>query len=217
MSEENTVVNTETQVNTEGNVLNTPPPADQSNTLLSNEPNETEGKTQTGEDAKPKAEVPQKYEFKAPEGFELDTELVDQFSPLAKELGLSNEQAQKLVDMYGSRIASIQKGQVEAWHNQITGWATEVKADPEIGGKQLDQTIKAAKIALNKYGSDGLKAMMDPPSEKNPNGLGLGNHPEVIRILARIGRSMAEDSGHVRKENTPEIVEKAKLMFPGMN
>ena len=55
-----------------------------------------------------KAEIPEKYEFVNPDGFqEIDKQALATFEPLAKELGLSNEQAQKLVTctakMYKSR------------------------------------------------------------------------------------------------------------------
>ncbi|MGK3508138.1 exodeoxyribonuclease VII large subunit, partial [Escherichia coli] len=42
----------------------------------------------------------QKYEFQAAEGVELDTEALKEFEPVARELNLTNEQAQKLVDAY---------------------------------------------------------------------------------------------------------------------
>ncbi len=55
--------------------------------------------------------APEKYEFKAPEeGQELDKGALEVFEPIARELNLNNEQAQKLVDVYGSKIMpAIQK------------------------------------------------------------------------------------------------------------
>lgn len=44
--------------------------------------------------------APEKYAFTAPEGQELDTSALAQFEPVARELNLTQEQAQKLVDVY---------------------------------------------------------------------------------------------------------------------
>ncbi|ECV7263739.1 TPA: peptidase, partial [Salmonella enterica subsp. enterica serovar Strathcona] len=43
--------------------------------------------------------APEKYAFTAPEGQELDTSALAQFEPVARELNLTQEQAQKLVDV----------------------------------------------------------------------------------------------------------------------
>ncbi|MCV5473515.1 peptidase, partial [Escherichia coli] len=44
--------------------------------------------------------APEKYEFQAAEGVELDADALKDFEPVARELNLTNEQAQKLVDAY---------------------------------------------------------------------------------------------------------------------
>lgn len=56
-----------------------------------------------------------KYEFTPPEGGELDANALAVFEPIAKELGLSQEQAQKLVDIY----PQIQQQQAEAGANKL--------------------------------------------------------------------------------------------------
>ena len=74
-------------------------------------------------DKKPAA--PEKYEFAAPEGQALDANALAVFEPIAKELGLTQEQAQKLVDIY----PQIQQQQAEAWSKQVADWGEQVKAD----------------------------------------------------------------------------------------
>lgn len=49
--------------------------------------------------------APEKYAFTAPEGQELDTSALAQFEPVARELNLTQEQAQKLVDVYPKVLA----------------------------------------------------------------------------------------------------------------
>src|SRR5262245_60440079 len=67
----------------------------------SNDGTQGDGK---GGNAQAKPGAPEKYEFKAPEGVTLDTGLVNDFTPLAKELGMSQDAAQKVVDLYASKV-----------------------------------------------------------------------------------------------------------------
>lgn len=62
--------------------------------------------------------APEKYEFQAAEGVELDTEALKEFEPVARELNLTNEQAQKLVDAYPKILAGVQQRQAEAGRKQ---------------------------------------------------------------------------------------------------
>lgn len=132
---------------------------------------------------KPAVTAPEKYEFKAGEGQELDAEAVKQFEPIAKELNLSNDQAQKLVDLYGSKIMPqlVQQMQ-DQQRQQIEQWAEQVKADKTIGS---DESIGSAQKAMDKFGTPELKEFL--------NTTGLGNHPELVRIFANIGKAMSED------------------------
>lgn len=131
-------------------------------------------------DKKPAA--PEKYEFAAPEGQALDANALAVFEPIAKELGLTQEQAQKLVDIY----PQIQQQQAEAWSKQIAEWGEQVKADKEIGGDKFNASVGLAQRALDQFGNPELREYL--------NASGLGNHPALVRFCAKVGKSMAEDS-----------------------
>ncbi|CAM7035115.1 peptidase [Morganella morganii] len=160
--------------------------ADNSGTPAGNEQNkstESPDKGQKADPGKPAVAAPEKYEFKPAEGQELDAEAVKAFEPIAKELNLSNEQAQKLVDVYGSKIMpKLVEQQAAQWQQQIEQWAEQVKADKDLG---TDASIGAAQKAMDKFGSPELKQYL--------NETGLGNHPELVRIFANIGKAMSED------------------------
>ncbi|MEW2741001.1 peptidase [Providencia rettgeri] len=150
------------------------------------EPSKTDDKTNPepkGDDKKPVSAVPEKYEFTAGEGQELDKEVVAAFEPIARELGLSNEQAQKIVDVYGTTIMpQLVKQQADAWQKQVTDWAETVQADKELSSVE---SIGNAQKAMEQFGTPELKEYL--------NETGLGNHPELIRIFSKIGKSMSED------------------------
>lgn len=129
--------------------------------------------------------APEKYEFKAGEGVELDTEALKDFEPVARELNLTNEQAQKLVDAYPKILAGVQQRQAEAWQKQTEGWAEAVKADKEIGGDKLTANLSAAQRALEQFGDPELKEYLDST--------GLGNHPALVKAFIKVGKAMSED------------------------
>ncbi|ECD9384239.1 peptidase [Salmonella enterica subsp. salamae] len=130
--------------------------------------------------------APEKYEFKPAEGQELDTAALEQFEPIARELNLTNEQAQKMVDLYGTKIMPmVQQQQAEAWQKTTEQWAADVKADKEIGGDKLTGNLSAAQRALAQFGTPELKEYLE--------GTGLGNHPELVKAFIKIGKAMSED------------------------
>lgn len=129
--------------------------------------------------------APEKYEFTAGEGVELDSEALKDFEPVARDLNLTNEQAQKLVDAYPKILAGVQQRQAEAWQKQTEGWAETVKEDKEIGGDKLTANLSAAQRALDQFGTPELKEYL--------NATGLGNHPDLVKTFVKIGKAMSED------------------------
>lgn len=140
-----------------------------------------------GEDKEQKQEgAPEKYEFKPAEGQELDAAALEQFEPIARELNLTNEQAQKMVDLYGTKIMPmVQQQQAEAWQKTTEQWAADVKADKEIGGDNLTGNLSAAQRALAQFGDLELKEYLDST--------GLGNHPALVKAFIKVGKAMSED------------------------
>ena len=157
----------------------------------------------------PLAKVPEdgKYTLTMPDGVELDGELAEALGPEFKELGLTHAQAQKLVDKYiGIQQARAGK-QSEEFGATIAGWADTAKKDPEIGGTKWDGTVQTAQRAVKALGNDALRDYL--------NASGAGNHPEVIRFMAKAGALIAEDnpaSGGAEGKGKP--AEAAYTLFP---
>ncbi len=138
------------------------------------------GQKPAGE-AKPEEVV---YEFKAPEGIELDQARVEKFTALARELKLPADKAQAIVDMGAELIAA----QAEAQRAQAEAWAEQVKADKELGGDKLEANLAtAAKVysLLPANEAEAFKGYL--------NQTGLGNHPSMVRLLVAVGKSLSED------------------------
>lgn len=157
----------------------------------------------------PANKVPEdgKYDLKMPDGVELDAELAGALGPEFKELGLTNAQAQKLVDKYIETQQARAGKQGEAWANTVAGWVDEAKKDPEIGGAKWDGTVKVASGVVARFGNDALKEYL--------NASGAGNHPEMIRFMAKVGAMIGEDNPAI-SENPGKSVkpDTASILYP---
>ena len=176
-----------------------------SKTLLSGDEGEGEG-----DDT-----VPEKYAFKPPEGVEVDQSKIDVFGETAKEMGLTQAQFQQLVEYDIKRSAAALQDMSSQFSERINHWAEETKADKELGGESLDANLGLAKQAIDTFGSPQLAKLIDAPSADNPDGLGLGNHPEVIRLFYRVGRAISE-SDLVTGDNKIEGRDSLEKMYPTM-
>jgi len=118
------------------------------------------------------------YEFEAPDGIELDTKSVDEFKAIAKELKLPPESAKKIA---GIAIAAEAK-RAEAFKAEVARWADVVGKDAELSKPDVQA---AARTAIETFGTPELKALL--------NSTGMGNHPELVRFVAKVGQAMSED------------------------
>jgi|TARA_R110001606_G_scaffold398417_1_gene577396 hypothetical protein len=178
---------------------------EESKTLLSGDEGEGEGDNV----------VPEKYEFEPPEGVEVDPSKIEVFGETAKELGLNQKQFQQLVEYDIQRSAAALEEMSTQFSERINHWAEDTKADKELGGENLDENLGLAKRAIDTFGSPQLAKLIDAPSADNPDGLGLGNHPEVIRLFYRVGRAISE-SDLVTGDNKIEGRDSLEKMYPTM-
>lgn len=139
---------------------------------------ELEKKETAEQPPKEKTVAPEKYDLKLSEDSVLGKRALERIEAYAKEQGLSNEQAQAIVDGEAEAVAKF----VDEQSNE---WANQTKNDKEIGGEGFKKNVETAKRVIDKFGSDTLR--------KELNKTGYGNHPELIRLLSRIGKAMNED------------------------
>ena len=126
--------------------------------------------------------APEKYEFKAPDGVVVDDTTIKSFSEVAKDLNLPQEAAQKILDKVGPAMA---QRQAEVIANLNTQWVEGVRSDKEIGGDKLQENLAVAKKAMDTFGTPELRTLLNESR--------LGNHPEIIRVFYRAGKSISED------------------------
>lgn len=150
--------------------------------------------------------VPEKYEFTAPEGYQLDAAATEKWSGVFKDLGLTQEQAQKLVDMDAERTASGAKAAQEAHARQIGEWVESIKQDKELGGAKFEENISIAQKAMADFGTPALRQMLEDS--------GLGSHPEVVRFFHAVGKELVEGKLHRSTTEQPQERSLAERMYP---
>ena len=135
---------------------------------------------------KPAEGAPEVYaDFTVPEGKTLQPDFSDDLKAAAKELGLSQAAAQKLVDLSIAR-GDRMTAQVEAQRaDALAAWESAVKADKEIGGDKLDANMAIARAGMKAYATPELVALLKET--------GMEGHPEMVRFMLKVGQSVSPD------------------------
>ena len=147
-----------------------------------------EKKPAEGEEKEEPQGAPEQYEdFSAPEGLTYDEQIIGSFKDVAKELNLSQKQAQLLLDKCAPVIAQRQVDQIKAVSEQ---WVERTKTDKEIGGESWTRAASDIARVRDKFGvnPDGK---MDPDIQEFMQ-TPIGNHPGLLKLLARVGRAFGE-------------------------
>lgn len=157
------------------------------------------------QDSKPSG-PPEKYEtWKLPDGYELDAGVSEEAAPLFKELGLSQDQAQKLVDLYSKHaIKSAEEHNAAGtkwWNDRQQAWRDELRNDPQVGklvgsngnfgpDSPLVQTVNRALDGLQnpKLAADFKEAM---------DSTGAGNNPAFVKVLYALASKVTEGTDYV--------------------
>lgn len=133
-----------------------------------------------------KTGAPEEYaDFTIPEGVEMDANLTTDLKAVAKELGLSQEQAQRLADIGIKQAQGQAAKQTQVLTDAGERWATEARADKEFGGEKFEENLGLAKKAVDAFGTPELKTLLNETK--------LGNHPEVLRFMVRAGKAISQD------------------------
>ena len=173
------------------------PPDEQKSDAATEDTEESNEETQ-------EAGAPEEYsEFEVPEEYGINDETLTDYQSWAKENNLTQDQAQAGVNM----VTKMQEAQVSKWVEQQKAWVDQAKSDTEIGGEKFDENISTAVKARDSFGNSEFSEMLDTS--------GLGNHPEMIRFLNRVGRAISEDKVIVSGANAGQRSQES-VLYPSM-
>jgi len=148
-------------------------------------------------------------DFDLPEEVALDEALLAEASPLFKELGLTQEQAQKLVDFQAKQVQAGSQSQVDAFNQLMDDWQDQSRNDKEFGGDKFDENVAVARNAIAKFGTPELKQLLEEH--------GVGNHPEVIRFMVKVGKLTAEDVPGGTTTPQSKAQDRVSILYPTEN
>lgn len=171
----------------------TPPGAAPATFLTESKDEGTEGDgdaaagPKTGEADPAAPVVPEEYaDFTMPEGVVLDAELGGEFKTIAKDLGLTQDQAQKVAELGAKLTQKHATHTADVLTQARAEWTRGALADGEYGGDKFNENMAFARTAMKQFGTPELSRLLDES--------GLGNHPEVIRLFYRAGKAISEDT-----------------------
>ena len=120
-----------------------------------------------------------------PEDSNLSKEDVERIEAYSKTRGLSNDQAQDILNLESESKARYDQAQVATVEQLKIDWRAQAELDSEIGGDNFARNAELAKRVVDRFGADEFRQAL--------NNSGFGNNPEVLRIFARIGKAMSDD------------------------
>ena len=160
------------------------------------------GKQEENKEEKP-AGAPEKYEaFTVPEGFKIDDSAVKEFGDLARELNLTQESAQKLVDYQVkfqqanyARLDELNKKQSEEWAAEtMKAFKKEDLADARRGFKSAPKEVQQMLATC-----------------------GFDNHKAFVDFFMRVGKSLKEDKFETGKGRGGSDKPTANVIYPELN
>lgn len=175
-------------------------------------------KPKDGKD-EPKASV-EYTDFKLPEGFDMDTELLAKFKPLAQSASLSQEAAQQFMDIHVESMMKVTKDPefreavYAAEHaGKLKAWEKQVMDDPEVGGENAPEALSKALAAVEALDKEvpGLAALVKDAS------IGLGSSLVAVRFFSKLGNKIKASGGFPSGGNGGVEKTAAEIMYPDAN
>lgn len=113
---------------------------------------------------------------------EYDPSVLSTYTELAKSMGITKDNAQKMLDQMGPAMKQAELAKLESARAE---WMQQSKSDPEFGGAKLEASLQIANKAYEALASPTLKELLKES--------GLVNHPEMVRLFRKAGEMISED------------------------
>lgn len=168
----------------------TEPKADDGKSLL-NQDGKTDQKTDQKTDG-PKGAPDAYSDFTVPEGFTLDPEVAKRAGGLFKELNLSQEGAQKLIDLYAAETKAAFEAPFKAYQDMRKEWQNSVTSDREMGHR-----LPEIKTAVTQMLNTHLGPVLAGQFREAMDLTGVGDHPAFVRAFDIISQLLTEPRSHV--------------------
>lgn len=177
-----------------------------------------ETKVETKPEEKPATAAPEKYEdFKLPEGVKVSDAVLGEATGLFKELGLSQDAAQRLVDFHVKQQQAAADAGPREYERVRAGWRDEIVSDPALGdGKALKAEVSATiGRAIDAMGEKAAAEFREAMSLT-----GGGDNPAIFRGILALAKLATEGRPVEAKgpapTSPPGRPSLAKAMYPNL-
>jgi hypothetical protein len=154
---------------------------------------------------------------------EIDTQLLADVTPLLKEAGVTQGAAKKLAPA----VVKVQEQVMSRLGNEHAAmkadWEKAARADKDIGGSKIDETLALAGRALDKFGAPSVMKKDEATGQEVEtnefrallNDTGLGNHPVMLKMFREIGKLVGEDGELIRPDVSPaKNQDRLEVLYP---
>ena len=125
------------------------------------------------------------HKLELPEGSKLNQSDIDEIAAIARERGLSPDDAKAVLAEREKAYVTHESRAVETMKGERVKWVESVKADKELGGDNLAETQRLSMLAIERFATPTLREKLRET--------GFGDHPEIVRMWVQIGKAMSED------------------------
>ena len=168
--------------------------------------------------------APEKYsDWKLPDGYTLDAGVSESGGKLFKELNLTQDQAQKLVDFYSEHSIKTSKENSDFWDKTKADWREGLKNDPILGklvGSDGNFGPDSPLIRTVNQALDGLQNPKLVSAFKEAMELtGAGDNPAFVQVLHALASKVTEGTTYVRGEPSAAASRRptaAASMYPNL-
>jgi len=160
-----------------------------------------------GDDDADAGGAPETYaEFNLPEGVEANEKLTERFIEVSKKLNLSQEAAQEVVDLHFANLTEMGQSQADQLAAAEQSWVESLPNDKEFGGTNYKENLALVAKGVDAVGNAEFKKLM--------NDTRLGNHPEMVRLLYKVGKMVSEDKFNAGEGEGRETKTAAEVLYP---
>lgn len=125
-------------------------------------------------------------DFTLPEGLALDNDAMNEATPVLRELGASQEQAQKLVDVASTMLSKAAKNMADQHQGVVNQWRKEtLEAFGKDGDAKFDERTGRAEEVVKFFFNEEQRSVLTH--------YGLGNHPSFFAMCLAIAEGTGED------------------------
>jgi len=106
------------------------------------------------------------------------------FAALAEKRGLDQGAVDEILGLHTRAMAAHFESRVAS---ELAGWKDRALKDEEIGGDKTEATLATAHSVLKEFGTPELNDMLRRSF--------VGSHPEIVRLLGRVGKALEAARG----------------------